>query len=61
MDSCSFEQPNICGMIQGMDPKAKWVRAKSLDGGPNTDYTNMGQCNGMVYYSWKQFCNIYGP
>lgn len=61
MDSCSFEQPNICGMIQGTDAKAKWVRVKNVDGGANTDYTNMGQCNGMnkVDYSWKQFSNYY--
>ncbi|KAI5619860.1 meprin A subunit beta precursor [Silurus asotus] len=50
MDSCSFEQPNICGMIQGEDAKAKWVRVKSVDGGANTDYTNMGQCNGIGFF-----------
>lgn len=61
MDSCSFEQPNICGMIQGQDAKAKWVRTKSVAGGASTDHTNMGQCNGMniIYYSWKQLCNFY--
>lgn len=42
-----------------------WERVKSVDGGANTDFTNMGQCNGMniitLYYSWKQFYNFYSP
>ncbi|KAM9435613.1 meprin A subunit beta [Clarias gariepinus] len=50
LDSCGFEQPNVCGMIQGNDAKAKWVRVKSVDGGPNTDFTNMGQCNGIGFF-----------
>ncbi|KAF5900444.1 meprin A subunit beta-like, partial [Clarias magur] len=49
LDSCGFEQPNICGMIQGNYAKAKWMRVKSVDGGPNTDFTNMGQCNGIGF------------
>ncbi|TSK58117.1 Meprin A subunit beta [Bagarius yarrelli] len=49
IDSCSFEQPNICGMIQRTDAKAKWVRVKSAEEGANTDHTTMGQCNGLGY------------
>lgn len=59
MDSCSFEQPNICGMIHRTDTKAKWERVKSVDGGANTDFTNMGQCNGTniitLHYSILTF------
>ncbi|XP_036437514.1 meprin A subunit beta [Colossoma macropomum] len=50
LDSCSFEEPDICGMIQGDDTTGKWVRVRSVEGGPNTDYTNMGQCNGAGFF-----------
>ncbi|XP_072528882.1 meprin A subunit beta [Salminus brasiliensis] len=50
LDSCSFEEPNICGMIQGEDVKGKWERVRSVAGGPVTDYTNLGQCNGAGFF-----------
>ncbi|XP_047442862.1 meprin A subunit beta-like [Mugil cephalus] len=45
VDSCDFEEENICGMIQGPG-NAKWERRCSVSGGPWTDFTNMGQCKG---------------
>ncbi|XP_049337244.1 meprin A subunit beta isoform X2 [Astyanax mexicanus] len=50
LDSCSFEEPNICGMIQDDDVKGKWERVRSVVGGPTTDFTNMGQCNGAGFF-----------
>ncbi|XP_064789054.1 meprin A subunit beta-like [Oncorhynchus masou masou] len=50
LDSCSFEKENICGMIQGPVGKAQWEHRHSVAGGPNTDYTNMGQCDGKGYF-----------
>ncbi|KTF71086.1 hypothetical protein cypCar_00049992, partial [Cyprinus carpio] len=44
LDSCQFEEPNICGMIQGDGGNAKWARVQRVKGGPQTDYTNLGQC-----------------
>ncbi len=34
-------------MIQGDGGNAKWARVKRVKGGPQTDYTNLGQCQGM--------------
>nr|XP_040039993.1 meprin A subunit beta-like [Gasterosteus aculeatus aculeatus] len=49
VDSCSFELENICGMIQ--DPgKTKWEQRSSTSGGPQTDFSNMGQCEGKGYF-----------
>ncbi|XP_047442867.1 meprin A subunit beta-like [Mugil cephalus] len=45
VDSCDFEEENICGMIRGPG-NAKWERRSSVCGGPWTDFTNMGQCKG---------------
>ncbi|XP_056270089.1 meprin A subunit beta [Pseudoliparis swirei] len=45
VDSCDFELGNICGMIQGPG-EAKWERRSSASGGPQTDFSNMGQCEG---------------
>ncbi|XP_039670909.1 meprin A subunit beta [Perca fluviatilis] len=50
LDSCDFERENICGMIQGQGAKADWVRVAKADGGPNTDYSNMGKCTGSGYF-----------
>ncbi|KAK5618313.1 Meprin A subunit beta [Crenichthys baileyi] len=49
MDSCDFEEDNICGMIQGSGP-AMWEQRSSVSGGPQTDVTNMGQCKGKGYF-----------
>ncbi|MEQ2163125.1 Meprin A subunit beta [Goodea atripinnis] len=45
VDSCDFEEDNICGMIPGSGP-AMWEQRSSVSGGPQTDVTNMGQCKG---------------
>lgn len=45
VESCHFEEENICGMIQGAGNK-KWERRASVDGGPQTDFSNMGECKG---------------
>ncbi|XP_071343405.1 meprin A subunit beta [Trachinotus anak] len=49
VDSCNFEEENICGMIQGLG-NAKWEQLSSVNGGPQTDFTNMGQCKGKGYF-----------
>ncbi|XP_015241270.1 PREDICTED: meprin A subunit beta-like [Cyprinodon variegatus] len=49
VDSCDFEEENICGMIQGSS-KATWERRSSAIGGPQNDFTNMGQCKGKGYF-----------
>ncbi|XP_042337589.1 meprin A subunit beta, partial [Plectropomus leopardus] len=50
LDSCDFERENICGMIQGQGDKEAWVRVAKADGGPSTDYSNMGKCTGSGYF-----------
>uniref|UniRef100_A0A672T674 Metalloendopeptidase n=1 Tax=Sinocyclocheilus grahami TaxID=75366 RepID=A0A672T674_SINGR len=50
LDSCHFEEPNICGMIQGDGGNAKWARVQMVEGGPQTDYTNLGQCQGVGFF-----------
>ncbi|XP_042603297.1 LOW QUALITY PROTEIN: meprin A subunit beta-like [Cyprinus carpio] len=50
LDSCQFEEPNICGMIQGDGGNAKWARVQRAKGGPQTDYTNLGQCKGVGFF-----------
>ncbi|KAM8849328.1 meprin A subunit beta-like [Spinachia spinachia] len=50
LDSCDFERENICGMVQGQEDMADWVRVAKADGGPNTDYSNMGKCTGSGYF-----------
>ncbi|KAM9323129.1 meprin A subunit beta-like [Pholidichthys leucotaenia] len=50
LDSCDFERENICGMIQGQGAQVKWVRVAKADGGPETDYSNMGKCTGSGYF-----------
>ncbi|XP_070687882.1 meprin A subunit beta-like [Pempheris klunzingeri] len=49
VDSCDFEEENICGMIQG-HANRPWVRLSSVSGGPHTDFSNMGQCQGKGYF-----------
>ncbi|XP_035994126.1 meprin A subunit beta isoform X1 [Fundulus heteroclitus] len=50
LDSCDFERENICGMIQGHEDQADWVRVSNAPGGPETDYSNMGKCTGSGYF-----------
>ncbi|XP_059369045.1 meprin A subunit beta-like isoform X1 [Carassius carassius] len=50
LDSCQFEEPNICGMIQGDGGNAKWARVQRVKDGPQTDYTNLGQCKGVGFF-----------
>ncbi|KAM4739999.1 LOW QUALITY PROTEIN: meprin A subunit beta-like [Anableps anableps] len=45
VDSCDFEEENICRMIQ-CSGAAMWEQCSSVTGGPLTDFTNMGQCKG---------------
>ncbi|XP_068612281.1 meprin A subunit beta [Brachionichthys hirsutus] len=45
VESCDFEQENICGMIQGHSSR-KWEQLSSVSGGPQADHTTMGQCKG---------------
>uniref|UniRef100_A0A8C2XUC1 Metalloendopeptidase n=1 Tax=Cyclopterus lumpus TaxID=8103 RepID=A0A8C2XUC1_CYCLU len=49
VDSCDFELENICGMIQGPG-EAKWEKRSSVSGGPPTDFSNMGQCEGKGFF-----------
>ncbi|XP_033506234.2 meprin A subunit beta [Epinephelus lanceolatus] len=52
LDSCDFERENICGMIQGEGDKADWERVATAEGGPSTDYSNMGKCTGSGYFMY---------
>ncbi|KAG7513543.1 meprin A subunit beta-like [Solea senegalensis] len=49
VESCDFEEENICGMVQKLRI-AKWERRTSVSGGPQTDVTNMGQCQGEGHF-----------
>ncbi|CAB1451672.1 unnamed protein product [Pleuronectes platessa] len=49
VDSCDFEQENICGMIQ--EPgNPKWEQRRSVSGGPQHNFTAMGQWEGKGYF-----------
>ncbi|CAL8252468.1 unnamed protein product [Merluccius merluccius] len=48
VESCSFEELNICGMIQG--PSNKWKQRMAVTAGPQTDFTTMGQCKEKGYF-----------
>uniref|UniRef100_A0A8C4ZNN7 Metalloendopeptidase n=1 Tax=Gadus morhua TaxID=8049 RepID=A0A8C4ZNN7_GADMO len=48
VESCDFEEMNICGMIQG--PNNKWEQRMAVSAGPQTDFTSMGQCKGKGYF-----------
>ncbi|KFV11911.1 Meprin A subunit beta, partial [Tauraco erythrolophus] len=50
MDTCSFELENICGMIQSSDDNSDWQRLSQVPAGPNTDHTNMGECEDSGYF-----------
>ncbi|KAK0145297.1 Meprin A subunit beta [Merluccius polli] len=50
LDSCDFERENICGMVQGPGATAQWARVAKATGGPSTDYSNMGKCNGYFMH-----------
>lgn len=50
VESCHFEEDNICGMIQGPGNR-KWERHSSVTAGPQTDFSNMGQCQGDYLYT----------
>ncbi|XP_041967541.1 meprin A subunit beta isoform X1 [Alosa sapidissima] len=50
LDLCGFEEANVCGMIQGADGKSAWKRVPKAVGGPQTDYTTMGRCEGAGYF-----------
>lgn len=62
LDSCDFESENICGMIQSRENEdnANWQRVSKAAGGPDTDYTNMGRCDGksagvLMFRKFNQF------
>ena len=46
LDQCSFEQINICGMIQNNEDSADWVQ--TLRSGMETDHTLAGRCRGTA-------------
>ncbi|NXJ98539.1 MEP1B protein, partial [Corythaixoides concolor] len=50
METCSFELENICGMIQSSDDNSDWQRLSQVPAGPNTDHTNMGECEDSGYF-----------
>lgn len=35
-------------MIQGQNDETDWERVATAAGGPDTDYSNMGRCNGTA-------------
>lgn len=49
VDSCSFDDDTICGMIDGPGKK-KWEWRGSVEGGPESDLTSMGQRKGNGYF-----------
>ncbi|XP_049911883.1 meprin A subunit beta-like isoform X3 [Epinephelus moara] len=58
VDSCDFEEQNICGMIQGPG-NAKWEQRSSVSGGPQTDFSNMGQCKGKTKGYFMHFSTAF--
>lgn len=56
VESCHFEEKNICGMIQGPGNN-KWERHASVDEGPQTDFTHMGECKGE-HRSWTHVDSV---
>ncbi|KAJ0027005.1 hypothetical protein NQD34_018005 [Periophthalmus magnuspinnatus] len=48
LDQCSFEQINICGMIQNEADSSDWVQTLSTPADP--DYTLGGRCRDSGYY-----------
>ncbi|KAF4099690.1 hypothetical protein G5714_019816 [Onychostoma macrolepis] len=47
LDQCTFENTNICGMIQSSSDDADWVHLKSSPGAE--DHTLSGQCRDLGY------------
>uniref|UniRef100_A0A8C2PTN2 Metalloendopeptidase n=1 Tax=Cyprinus carpio TaxID=7962 RepID=A0A8C2PTN2_CYPCA len=47
LDQCTFENINICGMIQSSTDDADWVHLKSSPG--SEDHTLSGQCRDLGY------------
>nr|XP_020137816.1 meprin A subunit beta isoform X3 [Microcebus murinus] len=50
MDSCNFELENVCGMIQSSGDSADWQRVSQVPRGPDSDHSNMGQCQGSGFF-----------
>ncbi|XP_042320370.1 meprin A subunit beta [Sceloporus undulatus] len=50
MDTCSFELPNVCGMIQNTEDNADWQRITQVSSGPQTDHTYTGVCQETGYF-----------
>ncbi|XP_023365937.1 meprin A subunit beta [Otolemur garnettii] len=50
MDSCNFELENVCGMIQSSGDSADWQRVSQIPSGPDSDHSNMGQCEGSGFF-----------
>ncbi|XP_074046094.1 meprin A subunit alpha [Macrotis lagotis] len=49
LDQCTFEKPNICGMIQGTRDDADWIHDRG-EGPGQEDHTLVGQCKGAGYF-----------
>lgn len=50
MDQCTFEEENICGMIQRTNDSVEWQRVSQATGGPSTDHTLMRTCKDPGYF-----------
>ncbi|XP_055490290.1 meprin A subunit beta [Leucoraja erinacea] len=59
LDRCSFEGESICGMIQSPDDNADWQHVSQAPGGPDKDFTNMGDCKGSGFF--MHFSTSLGP
>ncbi|XP_016896666.1 meprin A subunit beta-like isoform X2 [Cynoglossus semilaevis] len=49
VDSCDFEEENICGMVAEGENNM-WERRSSVSAGPQTDFSHMGQCPGQGHF-----------
>ncbi|XP_043921781.1 meprin A subunit beta-like [Protopterus annectens] len=52
MEQCSFDEENICGMIQRTDDGDDWQRVSQAKGGPSTDHTVMSSCKDSGYFMY---------
>ncbi|XP_074058169.1 meprin A subunit beta-like [Macrotis lagotis] len=50
LDSCDFELESICGMIQNSEDNGDWERIALVPGGPDTDQTYLGKCEGCGFF-----------
>ncbi|KAM9384042.1 meprin A subunit beta-like isoform 2-T4 [Pholidichthys leucotaenia] len=57
VDSCNFEEENICGMIQDSGV-AQWERRNYVIGGPWTDFTYMGKYKGKGYFMHVRMASL---